>query len=527
MDIANSPSDYITVDEYGPPQTLYNAGQINVSAGAGNTGVIYDAVTNYGSIAVTNGILSFMGPLDLANGSLDFGISDVNNYGSISLGNAGAKLSGTLAAMILSGTFVPATGDEWPVIAYGSVGGSFSKINLPPIADWEESADAKDYVITIGQTAPAPFFEQNLPRTNYAIVGGPAVMSVEMGGTPPFTNQWYYEAAGVTNALENGGRISGANTMSLSIANAQTNDGGPYQLFVTNGYAPYVDVSAVGQLVVEREPLFNGNGALWTLNGGASIQNNVLMLTDGRQDEASSAFYYVPMYYPAFRASFTYQSAAGTTSQKGDGITFCLQNTVAGTMAIGTGGGSLGYKGITNSLAIAIDQFTARGIEWITNGNDPQNPAHYTTTTPAVDPSSGDPINVSILFETNSIFLSLTDALTQGAFATNFTLNVPPISNTNLAFVGFTGSDGDLDSVQTISNFSFVPLPTISVSKSGLNLVLSWPAGIGGFQLQSSTNLLSGPWVTLPGPYNFAGSEYHSLTPSTSNTFYRLMLPPN
>ena len=482
---------------------------------------------NSGTVTVNSGTLALNGGTqNLANGTLNFGISNLVDFGSISLSGP-SDLGGTLTATFNDPTFIPATDNEWQVMTYGSLSGAFSMINLPPVGDWQTIPSSTSYKIKISQTAPAPFFVQNLPSTNYALVGSPAVLSVELGGTAPFTNQWYDESGGITNALhdgDRGGRISGSTTWNLTIANAQTSDDGFYQMFVTNGFAPYSDASSVGQLVVELEPLFNGNGSLWTLNGGAVIQNNVLTLTDGQLDETRSAFFNIPMYCQAFRASFTYQSAQGTTSTKADGITFCLQNTAAGLGAIGTGGGSLGYAGITNSLAIAIDQYTVRGFEYVTNGENPDNTNQYVKTAPAVDPASGNPINVSIVYQENDLFLSMTDAVTHGTFVTNFTVGPLPITG-GMAFVGFTGASGVLDSVQTISNFSFIPIPKVYASGSYANLLLSWPTGIGGYQLQSSTNLDTANWLTLPGPYNAVGQQYQfSITP-TGNTFYRLMLP--
>jgi len=275
---------------------------------------------------------------------------------------------------------------------------------------------------------------------------------------------------------------------------------------------------------VEPEPLFNGDGSLWTLQGGATIQYYVLTLTDGQPDEARSAFFNIPMYGQAFRVSFTYQSAPGTTSTKADGVTFCLQNTAAGAAAVGMGGGSLGYAGVTNSLAIAIDQFTVRGFEFLTNGQDPGTLGRYVPTAPAVDPAGGDPINVSIVYESNAIALSMTDAVTLDTFATNFAVGPLPITGAT-AFVGFTGATGEVDSVQQISNFSFFPLPPLFAAASGTGVLLSWPTGIGGYQLQSSTNLNTGNWLPLPGPYNAVGQQYQlQLTPA-GKTFYRLAVP--
>jgi hypothetical protein len=536
MNLTWSGQTYFTLPDYGAPSTFYNAGQLNVSAGSGNTGYIADALTNSGSVTINSGTLSLSQSPSLANGTLNFGISNLTSFGSISFSGA-ADLGGTLTATFNDPTFAPAANDTWQVMTYGSLNGTFSKIYLPPIAVWQTIAGPTTYTIQIKQLGSGnqPVIVQDLSPTNYALVGAPTLLSVQVEGNPPFTNQWYSEAGGITNALNNGGRdgrvtlattsLDSSNAeLSLTISNAQSSDAGPYQVFVTNGFAPYSAASSVGQLVVEPEPLFNVNGSLWTLNGGATIQNNVLTLTDGQPGgEARSVFFNFPMYCQAFRVSFTYQSGQGTTSPQADGVTFCLQNTTAGTGAVGIGGGSLGYTGITNSMAIAIDQFTAKGYEYVTNGQDPATLGQYVLTAP-VDPSSGDPINVSIVYQTNAISLSLTDAVTLATFVTNFTVGPLPITSAT-AFVGFTGGSGDLDSVQTISNFSFVPIPTMSAVLSGANVLLSWPTGIGGYQLQSSTNLNTPNWLTLPGPYNAVGQQYQLLILPTGNAYYRLTLP--
>ncbi|MGO9479921.1 MAG: lectin-like domain-containing protein [Limisphaerales bacterium] len=511
-----------------------NGGTITVGA-SGTLAMNFENFVNAGTLTVNSGTLSLSGGTqNLANGTLNFGISNLTSFGSVSFSGA-ADLGGTLTATFNNPTFAPAVNDAWQVMTYGSLVGAFSKTNLPPIVGWQTIAGSKNYTIQIKQLYQ-PVFVQDLSPTNYALVGAPALLSVQVEGNPPFTNQWYSEAGGITNALNNGdrgGRVTVAATslnstnveLSLTISNAQTIDAGPYQVFVTNGYYPYWAASSVGQLVVEPEPLFNVNGSLWTLNGGATIQNNLLTLTDGQPGgETRSAFFNFPMYCQAFRVSFTYQSGLGTTSTRADGVTFCLQNTAIGTGAVGIGGGSLGYKGITNSMAIAIDQFNAKGYEYVTKGQDPATLGQYVQTTPAIDPSGGDPINVSIVYQTNAISLSMTDAVTMGTFVTNFTVGPLPITSAT-AFVGFTGGSGDLDSVQTISNFTFIPIPPMSAARSGASVLVSWPAGIGGYQLESSTNLGTGDWLTLPGPYNAAGQQYQFLITPTGNAFYRLALP--
>ena len=515
---------------------VFGNGGTLVLNGAATEEMYEENFINSGTVTVNSGTFELnQCAANLANGTLNFGISNLTSFGTMAFSGA-ADLGGTLTATFNDPTFTPIAGDAWQVMTYGSLAGAFSEIQLPPVAVWQTTAGATTYQIKIEELASGeqPVIVEDLSPTNYALAGAAAILSAQVEGGPPFTNQWYSEAGGITNALNNGargGRVTVATTslnssnaeLSLTISNAQTSDAGPYQVFVTNGFAPYSTASSVGQLVVELEPLLNVDGSLWTMNGGASIQTNVLTLTDGQPDESRSVFFNVPMYGEAFRAAFTYQSEQGTTSTKADGVTFCLQNTAAGTAALGTGGGSLGYTGITNSMAIAIDQFTAKGYEFLTNGEDPATLGQYVLTAP-VDPSSGDPINVSIVYKANAISLSLTDAVTLASYVTNFTVGPLPITGAT-AFVGFTGGSGDLDSVQTISNFSFIPIPTESATRSGTNVFVSWPTGIGGYELQSSTNLETTNWLTLPGPYNTVGQQYQLPVTPTGKAFYRLALP--
>ena len=234
-----------------------------------------------------------------------------------------------------------------------------------------------DGSVQLAVNVSQPFFVQDLPSVVYGIIGAPGlVLSVVEGGNVPITNQWFYGTSSTpTTPLQNGGRIGGATSATLIITNAQLSDQGYYQVWATNGVSPYSGESQVAQVIIESEPLFNTDGSGWTINGTvANVSANVLTLTDGNGGEFNSMFFDTPVYVGAFTASFTYTatnspSVASTTSLA-DGSTFCIQNSPEGTAAIGGGGGSLGYTGIPNSAALALDLYNANpgGIQFVSGG---------------------------------------------------------------------------------------------------------------------------------------------------------------
>jgi len=186
----------------------------------------------------------------------------------------------------------------------------------------------------------APQFLTDIPQTNLVYAGGTIVYAPTVVGTAPFTFQW--KRNGVN--LNDGGRISGAHTSTLTIANSQGGDSAQYQLHVVNNQG--TADSVLSQLFVEARPDFNDNGLGWTLNGTppATIVGDLLSLTTGAGGIGnSSAWYNYPVYIGSFQASWTYldQGGQGLTA---DGYSFALQNDPRGLTALG-GGGRLGYLG--------------------------------------------------------------------------------------------------------------------------------------------------------------------------------------
>ncbi len=261
----------------------------------------------------------------------------------------------------------------------------------------------------------------------------------------------------------------------------------------------------------------------WSRNGHAGpLTNNSVGLTDGNGSEASSVFLNYPQYVGAFVASFTYQDIGGGGA---DGCVFVLQDSAAGPWALGAPGGSLGYSGISPSVAVEFNIYSPNGVGVALRSNG-QTGAPYNSTGP-VNLAGGNPINVSLSYGGTTLSMTLTDTVTHARFITNAVLNIMGVLGTNTAYVGLTGADGGISSRQVISNFQFASLTSLSSQTTGTNAVaLIWPNSAAGLVLQQSPALDS-TWTAVTHFVVLDGNGNNQLNiPAQGGTrFYRLATP--
>jgi hypothetical protein len=104
-----------------------NAGDLRKSGGSG-TSVIYVPFTNTGTANALLGTLSFNNTFTSAGGTLAFGVSGLSSFGKINV-SGNVALNGTASVTWLDG-FVPAIGNSFDLLDYGSHSGTFASITF-------------------------------------------------------------------------------------------------------------------------------------------------------------------------------------------------------------------------------------------------------------------------------------------------------------------------------------------------------------------------------------------------------------
>ena len=314
--------------------------------------------------------------------------------------------------------------------------------------------------------------------------GFPLSLAIYPTGSQPFSYQWQFNGVNMTDSV----RVGGSQTASLSVAPASWGDAGQYQVIVSNSSG-----SATSTLCsVTVGPGAFSAAAGWSRNGKAGpLTNNSVLLTDGNSSEASSVFLNYPQSVGAFVASFTYQDVGGGGA---DGCAFVLQDASAGPWALGAPGGSLGFKGLSPSVAVEFNIYSPNGLGMALRTNSQTGPP-YTSTAP-VNLASGRPIDVSMSYDGTTLSTTLTDTVTHARFSTSAVLNIVGVLGTNTAYVGLTGADGGISSTQIISNLQFASLTPLSTQMTETNTVLlTWPNSAAGLVLQQ-TSALGSTWTT-------------------------------
>lgn len=200
------------------------------------------------------------------------------------------------------------------------------------------------------------------------------------------------------------------------------------------------------------------------LNGSATGNNDRLRLTPASGRRTGSAFINQAFQVDSdtnFSTQFQFQITGGQGTDGADGFTLVLQNSTSGANALGGLGGSLGYAGIANSIAIEFDTYDNGAIDINNNHLSILRNGSVDTALASVnapfDLNNGNPLTAWVDYDGDTdllrVYLSDTDVQPVDAvLSTNIDL-----AGTlgNQAFVGFTAGTGGRTNDQDILDWSF------------------------------------------------------------------------
>ncbi|HKW27808.1 MAG TPA: hypothetical protein VJT54_00605, partial [Verrucomicrobiae bacterium] len=196
---------YITCGICAGDEFFNNAGTFRKSGGPG-TSTINVSFTNNATVNALMGILGFNGNFTTTGGTLAFGVSGLSSFGQINV-TGNVALNGTANVAWLNG-FIPANGNSFALMDYGSHSGTFAAITLPPGSLGQGIYGATVFTLMITNTtaqAPPVFLSIKLVNPSNAVVSWPS--SATNYSLQTSTNlapgSWSNVIAGVTTAGTN------------------------------------------------------------------------------------------------------------------------------------------------------------------------------------------------------------------------------------------------------------------------------------------------------------------------------------
>jgi len=255
---------------------ITNAFLTQITWTGSNAAVGYSAVfggTNFGGDVGYGVTVDASGNVYVVGASSTTNFPAINTPGLLGATNAGGSdafvivFTNNATGVLYSGNLGGVGNDYGYGIAADAqtnvyITGLTASANFPTFNPYQSSLNGPGdaFLAKIGWTVLLPQITTG-PTNQTVGVGTAVTFVVAATGTPPLTYQWQVQGTnltwtnlvnGGTNLVGGGVHISGATNTTLTISNPQTNDGGNYQVIVTN-YAGSV-TSSVAVLTVTNIP---------------------------------------------------------------------------------------------------------------------------------------------------------------------------------------------------------------------------------------------------------------------------------
>jgi uncharacterized repeat protein (TIGR01451 family) len=343
-------------------------------------------------------------------------------------------------------------------------------------------ANSSNVLLTVG--IPPAIVTQ---PTNLAVaVGGVALFSIVAEGAPPLSYRWSFNGTNVLNATNS----------VLVITNVQSSDGGSYAVEVSNAFGSAESSNAV--LSVGQAPAIIIQPTNQTVPQGGAATFEVVALG---------------------APPLAYQwSLGGTNLVAATNSLLAITNvqlSAAGSYAVLVSNAfGVAHSSNATLLVYVIDHFA-----W-----DPIPSPRFVNLPFPVRIQASDATNGLLAGFTGSVVLtsiagvsvdpSVSGDFVQGEWTGSVTVSQ---AATGAVLAADDGS-GHLGYANPIN---VIGLPSLSVERSGGDLLISWPAEASAFALETSADLSS--WSPLATPLDLIGGKYQiRVRISTTNSFYRL-----
>jgi hypothetical protein len=425
------------------------------------------------------------------------------NWNALTITGAGATI-GTQAAGALSGNITGAG----IVIAHND--GTGSDMNF------------QNFEITTNQavgSAPTIETASDVPPPVTVASGGGASFGISASGTPPFTYYWFTN----NTLVHNGGRVSGATTATLTIADLVANDNNVSVDVIVSNFAGSVDLNdvfsaatitvtnpVIGSIYTEGFPFVGPDP---TVNYPISSEGwveavlnapNALYQTSAQTSEGAVFAYYgspaTTVYY-ATTATDTNQSGLPfpniDLAAYGNSLSFSVQIAPQSSASNVTA-----YVAVQLNNMNTTNWYVSSSPLPVVNIPDSTTFSGYTM---AFDPAAAN-------------WNNLTVTTSGGIIGSAAISNLKGImTGAGLVFIT-TGTGGTFNFTDFAINGTGVG--GVNAGASAGNLNLSW-VGNPAVELQSTTNLL-GTWLDVPNTYG----AYSLTAPMTGpGTFFRVAAP--
>ncbi|MEI9865945.1 MAG: hypothetical protein WDN00_15615 [Limisphaerales bacterium] len=521
----NAQSDQTINAVYGGNFTFNNLGTFRKSGGSGGSSQIQSGIffKNLGTLDCQSGDLSLQGVYSLTGGTLNFGLNNLTNYGTISLAGP-AALTGTISVNLNNG-YQPAGGSSFTNLFYSSFTGMFTNTLLPNVYSWTTNYNPTFFVLKVLNVLNVPpIFVA--PTTNNFIVNELAVLNITNTATDadlPAQTLTYSLIAGTNGIVVNPttGILTWTpqqtNSPSTNTVSVAVSDNGTPTLKATNTYT-----------IVVRE--VNVPPTLPTVS--TQTVNELTLLTVTNIATNSNIHSTITGYRLV-------NPPSGMSISTGGIITWTpTQVQSPGTNLITTVATNFNAFDLINPRLNSTNQFTVIVKEVNVASVLPVIP---TQTITVVKPFSITNAATQPNIHSVTAGYRLLAPPAGAAISTNGVITWTPAQNyiltTNTITTVVTNSNPyDLvkPNLSTTNSFSVIVAPSTvatnlaMVNSGGTNLTLSWPADHTGWRIQIQTNTftkgLGTNWVTLPGS-TLTNKVIVPISTTNGSVFFRMTYP--